>query len=143
LAGTVPLARMKEGVYEVRHFTGAIRVVVINQLPLEEQNALLHLFSTNRERLAYGIRHYRIRSSETSSLLYDLYRRYQEEVKTMPDALEEFTRETIDRFLKEIPLQKRLEGLSPEDRLKGLSAEQREALLQLLLKGNGSPATPE
>jgi hypothetical protein len=69
----------------------------------------------------------------------------------MPDALEEFTRETIDRVLKEIPLEKRLEGLSPaqrlqglalEDRLAGLCPEEYKALLRLL-KDNGSAVKAE
>jgi hypothetical protein len=51
---------------------------------------------------------------------------------TMPDALEEFTRETIDRFLRELPLRKRLEGLTPEQIREGLSPEERQALLRLL-----------
>ena len=41
----VPLTRIQEGVYEVRHFTGTIRIVVVHQLPLEEQNAQLHGFA--------------------------------------------------------------------------------------------------
>ena len=36
----------------------------------------------------------------------------------MPDILEEFTREFIDDFLKTLPVEKRLEGLSAEERLK-------------------------
>jgi hypothetical protein len=68
----------------------------------------------------------------------------------MPDALEEFTRETIDRFLKDLPLKKRLEGLSPEQRLEGLSPEQRleglspeerETMLRLLTT-KGESANP-
>lgn len=105
-------------------------------------NALLHLFGTKAELLAYGAQHYRIRSSETSSLLYELFRRFHEEVHTMPDALEEFTRETIDRFLRELPLKKRLEGLSPEQRLEGLSPEERQALLRLLQGQQTPPKAP-
>jgi hypothetical protein len=64
LAGRgLALELVQEGVYEVRHFTGRIRLVVVNQLPLAEHNAILHLFSTKRELLAYGVQHYRIRSS--------------------------------------------------------------------------------
>jgi hypothetical protein len=54
------------------------------------------------------------------------------EAPAMPDALEELTRQTIDRILKEIPTKKRLEGLSLEERLEGLSKEEREAMLKLL-----------
>ncbi len=131
LAGS-GVALVQEGVYEVRHFTGRIRLVVVNQLPPAEHNAILHLFSTKRELLASGVQHYRVRSSETSSLLYELFRTFHEEMHTMPDALEEFTRETIERFLKELPVKKRLEGLSLEQRLEGLSPEDRQRLLRLL-----------
>ena len=93
---------------------------------------MLQLFSTKAELLAYAVQHYRIRSSETSSLMYELYRRYQVEIQTMPDALEEFTRETIERLLKEVTVEQRLAGLTPEQRLKGLSAEERAAMLRLL-----------
>ena len=43
----------------------------------------------------------------------------------MPDALEQFARETIEELLKELPVEERLKGLSDEARLKGLSAEAR------------------
>jgi hypothetical protein len=94
------------------------------------------------ELLAYGVQHYRIRSAETSSLLYELFQRFNKEMHTMPDALEEFTRETIDRFLRELPLRKRLEGLSPEQRLEGLSPEERKALLRLLQAQETPPKAP-
>src|SRR6266567_1190500 len=45
LAQEVPLTRVRDGVYEVRHFTGSLRLVVVHQLPQEEHNAMLHLFS--------------------------------------------------------------------------------------------------
>jgi hypothetical protein len=99
---------------------------------------MLHLFSTRAELLSYAALHYRQRSPETSSLLFGLLIKHQEEAETMPDALEEFTRQTIDRILKEIPIKKRLEGLSPEERLKGLSPEEREELLRLLSAKNDS-----
>jgi hypothetical protein len=80
---------LQAGVYEVEVLTRPIRLVVVNQLPREEHNALLHLFSASGDLFAYGARHYRIRSAETSSLLLQLLQRYQEEVLTMPDLLED------------------------------------------------------
>jgi hypothetical protein len=131
---------VSEGVYQIRHFGGGyIRVIIINQLPLVEHNAMLQVFGTRRESLAYAVQHYRIRSAETSTLLYKLFQRYQEEVETMPDALEEFTRETIEEILRELPIKKRLEGLTLEQRLEGLTPEERAALLRLL-KSNGESA---
>src|SRR5439155_21680647 len=36
------LTPVQSGVYEVRHFTGLLRLVVVHELPQQENNALLH-----------------------------------------------------------------------------------------------------
>jgi hypothetical protein len=168
LAQQVELRPLREGVYEVRHFTGTLRLVVVHQLPRHEHNAMLHLFSARAELMRYGAEHYRVRSSETSTLLLQLFKRYALEASTMPDALEELARETIAEIvmqlstggpvmgvpvadiLKRLPAEERLKGLAPEERLKGLSVEEqlaalspeaREALARQL-KGNDSPLNP-
>jgi hypothetical protein len=124
--------------------------VVVHQLPQREHNAMLHLFSAKADLLRYGAEHYRVRSEETSTLLQQLFERYQLEGSLMPDALEEFTRQTIAEILKKLPAEERLKGLTVEERLKGLSTEDllaalspemREALAQRL-KGNGAPSNP-
>ncbi len=155
----VPLLSIGEGVYEARAFTSRIRIIVANQLPQTENNAMLLLFSSKADLVAYAIQHYRVRSAETSTLLLQLLQRYQQEGQIMPDMLEEFARETIDRLLKELPVEKRLEGLTTEQLLQRLTAEQRvqglsaEQLVQGLpaetlrelrekLKGNGASAKP-
>jgi hypothetical protein len=108
--------------------------VVPNQLPEVQHNALLHLFSTRGELLAFGSRNYHIHSRDASTLLLQLFRRVQRELAVMSNALHEFAREAIDELLKELPVEKRLEGLSAdqilkavpiEKRLEGLSPEQR------------------
>ncbi len=150
LAQQVALTSLGEDVYELRGLGVRIRVIVLNQLPQEEHNAMLHLFSARQELLRYGREHYRPHSQETSSLLYQLFKAYSEE-PDMPDKLKEFVRETIDELLaslpaeelrkrlspeerlegvpmeelrKRLPPEERLKGLSPEERLKGLSAEE-------------------
>src|SRR5947208_5420594 len=77
LARQVALTPVQPGVYEVRHFTGVIRLVVVHELPQEEHNALLHLFSARTDLLRYGAEHYRQRSEETSTLLLQLLQRYR------------------------------------------------------------------
>jgi hypothetical protein len=116
------------GVYEINVLGLRLRIVVPNQLPPEEHNALLHLFSTRGELLAYGCRHYQVHSRDASTLLLQLFRRIQEEVGAMSTAIEEFARETIDELLKKLPVEKRLEGLTPEQRVQGLSAAELRAL---------------
>ena len=60
----------------MRHFTGMLRVVVVHELPQQEHNALLHLFSARTDLLRYGAAHYRPRSADTSTLLLQLFERY-------------------------------------------------------------------
>src|SRR5437868_1818787 len=72
LARQGTLTPVRPGVYEVRHFTGVVRVVVVHELPREEHNALLHVFSARVDLLQYGAVHYRLRSQETSTLLLQL-----------------------------------------------------------------------
>jgi hypothetical protein len=43
----------------------------------------------------------------------------------MPDALEEFARETIAELLKKLPVEERIKGLSAQELLAGLSVEER------------------
>jgi hypothetical protein len=149
LAQQVPLTRLREGVYEVRGLGLCIRVVVVHQLPLAEQNALLHLFSAREELLRYGQEHYRPHSQETSTLLYELLKAYSEE-PDMPDKLQEFVRQSIDELLKSLPAEELRKRLSPEERLEGLSAEEviralppetLEALARRL-KANGPSSKP-
>jgi hypothetical protein len=146
----VDLMTLRQGGYEVRGFALAIRVIVLNQLPQVEHNAMLHLFSAREALLRYGREHYRPHSPETSTLLYKLFKAYSEE-PDMPDALKEFVRQTIDEMLQSLPAKERLKGLPPEERLKGLSAEEvvralppetLEAIARQL-KANGTPPKPE
>jgi hypothetical protein len=168
LAREVEMTRIQDGVYEVRHFTGKLRVIVVHQLPQAEHNAMLHVYSARRDLIVYGGEHYRIRSAETSTLLLQLFERHRQENPDMADLLEQLTREKLDEIIRSLPPeevlkrlspQQRLKGLSPDDllaalsvqqRLKGLSTddllaalppEMREALLRRL-KDNGSPTTP-
>jgi hypothetical protein len=143
LAGqNVQMRPIAEGVYEIPVLSSRIRIIVANQLPAHEHNAMLHLFSTKIDLVNYGVVHHQPRSVETSTLLLQLYQRYREEGEAMPDLLEEFARETIDQLLKDLPIEKRLEGLTPKQRLEGLTPEQLRELAEML-KANGSSAKPE
>jgi hypothetical protein len=60
----------------------------------------------------------------------------------MPDALEQFAEETIEELLKNMPVERRIKGLSVDDLVAALSPEKRAALAQRL-KDSETPATPE
>lgn len=125
---------VREGVYEVRLPTVAtIRVIVVHRLPQAEHNAILHLFSARAEPLRYARDHFRIRSAATSTILLELFQTYRED-PSVATQLEEFARQTVDKFLSQLSPeelrqrltpQQRVEGLSPEERIEGLSVEER------------------
>lgn len=159
LAQQIMLRAIREGVYEWQLATMPIRIIVLNQLPREEHNAMLLLFSAREDLLRYAREHYRPHSPETSTLLYELFKTYSED-PAMSEKLKEFVRESIDQLLKSLPPEERLKGLppeefrkrlSPEERLKGLSADEvvkalpPEVLEELArrLKANGpAPKQP-
>jgi len=154
LAQQVPLTPIREGVYEVQVLTLRIRVIVVHQLPQEEQNAMLLLFSDRKDLLKYSKEHYQPRSNETSTLLYQLFKTYSED-PNMAEELKEFVRETLDELFQSMPLEElrkrlsteqRLAGLSPEERLQGLSPEEQRAVLELLqrrFQPNGPSEKPQ
>jgi hypothetical protein len=123
LAGQVALAPLGRGVYEVRVLAQWVRVIVVKELPRAEHNAMLLLFSAREELIQYAREHYRPHSSETSTLLYELFKAYTEDL-TMADKLKEFVRQSLDELLTSLPPEERLKGLSPEERLEGLSPEE-------------------
>jgi len=108
------LAPLRAGVYEVQGLALRVRVIVAHQLPLQENNAMLHLFSAREELLRYAKEHYQPHSKETSTLLYDLFKEYSEE-PDMPDKLKEYVRESLDKLLATLPAEERLKGLSAEE----------------------------
>jgi hypothetical protein len=127
LSRETTLTSVQPGVLEIRHFTAVIRVVVIHELPKTENNALLHLFGGSVDQVSYGTLNYRQRSGETSTLLRQLFQRYQLEASLMPTGMEQlkqFVKESIDELLKELTPEERLKGLPAEERLKGLSLDE-------------------
>jgi hypothetical protein len=148
LAQQVPLTPLRPGVYEIQVLTLRIRVIVAGQLPQEEQNAMLHLFSAREELLRYGREHYRPYSGETSSLLYQLLEAYSED-PNVSEVMKELYRQTLDDIFAKLPqeeilrrlsLAQRLEGLPAEERLKGLPAEERLKGLPAEERLKGLPA---
>jgi hypothetical protein len=135
------LRPIRAGVYEANVWGLRIRIVVSNQLPEQQHNALLLLFSTRAELLVYGSRNYHLHSKDSSTLLLQLLRRVQTEIEAMSITLQEFARQSIEELLKElpaeqilkaVPVEKRLEGLTPEQRVQGMSADELFALAKKL-----------
>lgn len=131
LARIAALTSVREGVYDVQVLHLTIRIIVIHQLPQQEQNAMLLLFSAKEDLVRYAARTYHPYSNETSTLLFKLVRAYRED-PDMASKLDEFVRQTIDEMLQELSPEKRLEGLSPEERLAGISDEDLQVLAAVM-----------
>jgi hypothetical protein len=159
LSQQVMFIAKQSGVYDIDTLGLPIRVIVANQLPQEEQNAMLHLFSAREELVRYGQEHYKPHSQEISTILYQLFSLYCED-KNMSEKVKDFVRQTIDdmlkslspeELLKRVTAEERLKGLPVEERLKGLSAEELlralppETLEMLTrkIKANGSAPKSE
>jgi hypothetical protein len=139
LSGQVPWQQRQPGVYDCQWGTDLVRVVVAGELPLQEHNAPLHLFSASPERLGFGRSAYRQRAESTSRVLRQLFERYQGEDVVMPFTMEDFERwyfmehfakltsEEQREALERLPPERRREllaALGPEERLAGLTEEQ-------------------
>ncbi len=118
LAQRVVLTPVRDGVYEVQGLGLRIRLIVVHQLPLAEQNAMLHLFSAREEFLRYGREHYRPHSRDTSTLLYELFKAYSEE-PDMPDKLKDFVRQSIDELWPACPRRNDLRGFPRRNASRG------------------------
>jgi hypothetical protein len=137
LSQQIKLTPVSPGVFEHEVLTLRIRVIVVNQLPQEEQNAMLHLLSASEDLIQYGNEHYHPHSKEISTLLYHLLRLYNED-ESMSEKMKEYLRQSVDSILKSIPPEERLKGMTTEERLKGMTTEERlkgtteEELLKLI-----------
>jgi hypothetical protein len=150
LSGQVPWQQRQAGVYDCRWGTDVVRVVVAGQLPREEHNAPLHLFSASPDLIGFGQGAYQQRSEETSQLLGQLFRQLRKDGFAMSYTMEDFKHDYIkEHFLELTPEEQRealerlppkrrrevFESLPPEDRLAGLSAEEIRKYLDLLTAG--------
>ncbi len=132
LANQVEMEEIQPGVYEVVWGTHRIRVMVLNEIPEGEQNALWNLFSAVREKVVSAAAHYRNDASNLSSIINDLFKNYQLEGLVMPYTMEDYQRDVARRYLDQLPPEERVKGLSLEERLKGLSPEEIREYLEKL-----------
>jgi len=158
LAQQVPWQKQQAGVYHCQWATDTVTVIVTGELPREEHNAPLHLFSASPELLSFARGAYRQRSPRTSGVLRQLFEGFQGEGLLMPYTIEDFERDYFKKhFAKLTPEEKRqalqalppeqqrelLQALPPEQRLDGLSPEQiRQYLDQLTAGGTAQPRKP-
>ena len=103
-----------------------LRVLVLNQIPQNEHNALWHLFSAVPPQVRYGAEHYQLQNRKVSTVLQQLFDRYQlEGVLAMPYTMKDFERDYTLEHLHTLTPEERLRGLNAQERLQGLDAQER------------------
>jgi hypothetical protein len=110
LFGEVTPFRIGEGVYEIQWAVRPVRIVVLSRIPKAERNALWLLFSTVPENVKYGAEYSR-RSDEMSTLLNDLFRKYEIEGFAMPYTIEDYRKDYVREHIDKLPPEERLRGL--------------------------------
>ena len=138
LADRVSLEALQTGVYQVVWGTHPIHLMVLSEIPEGEHNALWNLFSTVQDKVVSGTTQYRNRPTNMSSIINDLLRNYQLEGLVMPYTMQDYQRDVAKRYINEMTIEERLEGLAPEEILKRFSVEEVQAYLDKLRK----PQTP-
>jgi hypothetical protein len=127
LARHVPWTEIQQGVYECRRGTDVFRILVAGELPRSANNALLHLFSAAPEQAQFGAAHYKLRTDDSSTLLGRLFALYRKEGLDMPYTMEDFRRDYVKDYLKDLTPQERLKDLTPEELLSAVPVEKRVA----------------
>jgi hypothetical protein len=158
LSNQVPWRKVQAGVYDCEWGTDLVRVIVTGELPREEHNAPLHLFSASRELVEFGRDVFRQRSGQTGGLLTELLERYLGEGFVVSFTMEEFTQSFIQERLPKLPPEIRqailqglpkeqqrefLQSLPPQERLEDLSTEEiRQYLEQRTTNPKPAPRKP-
>ena len=137
------VTKAKPGVYDLRVLSREIRILVLSEMPTEQQNAILSLFSFDAEKVKYAMEHYQWQQEDGSTAINQLLEQYALEGIAMPYTMEQFRKEYIKAHLGELVIDDRLKGVDskdvlsrfdPETRLKGPNIEQIEAYLKKLKK---------
>lgn len=116
--------KLSEGVFDLKWGNRQIRLLVLSQIPLEQQNALWLLFDGKAQDFCYGTQHYKWRDPRQQAVLNQLYELYHLKGAVMPYTIEDFEKEYIKSHLHLLPAEERLLGVSLEERLKGLTPEE-------------------
>ncbi len=138
LSQQVPWQERQAGVYDCRWGTDTVRIIVAGQLPREPHNAPLHLFSPSPELVGFGQRNYRRRSEDTSSLLGQLFKKFQQEGFAMSYTMADFRRDYIKEYFPQLTAEERrelLQTLPPAERrevLGSLPLRERREMLESL-----------
>ena len=82
------VTKAKPGVYDLRVLSRGIRILVLSEMPTEQQNAILSLFSFDAEKVKYAMDHYQWQQEDGSTVINQLLEQYALEGIAMPYTME-------------------------------------------------------
>ena len=126
----VELTKVQDGVYDIRRGSDDIRLIVLNEIPHAQHNAIWHLFSGVPGEVEFAARQYRGKTREISTVLNSLFENYNLEGIPVSYTMQDFQRDYVKDHLKVLSPDDRVKGLSLDDRLKGVSFEEIQLYLQ-------------
>jgi len=129
IASQLCLTEVQQGVYDIDRGSDRIRLIVLNEIPHAEHNAVWHLFSGIPEEVEFAAREYRGRTKEISTVLNRLFENYQLEGMAMSYTMEDFQKDYVREHLGVLSVDDRLKGIPLEERIKNLPPD---ALAELL-----------
>ena len=124
LMSETTLQKQQDGLYLSQWGAFTIHVLVLSEMPVEKQNALWQLFSGHREKVFFGKKYFVWHKAKMSSVIDQLFERYQLEKLFMPYTVADYERELAQEVLKSLTPQERLQGLKPEEILQQLKPEE-------------------
>lgn len=125
LAKELTLVERQAGVYDIEWGRLAIRLIVIRELPAEDVNTILLLFSQAANQLEFAVRHFRKRQDDASGIIEQMIHFYKKEDQKMAVTLADLNRIAKQRMLDEMSMEERLRNVPTEERLKGVPTEER------------------
>ncbi len=120
LAKEIALVRRQPGVYDIEWGSLTVRLLVIRELPEENANAMLMLFSVVPKQIEFACQQYQKTNPQSSGTIDELIRLYRREDEKMAVTFEDINRKVQQELLSRMSLEERLAGVSAEDRVRGL-----------------------
>lgn len=125
LSRQIPFKKLQPGVYQVMWGTDSIRIIVLNEIPKSEHNAMWHIFSGVANLIDWGAMHYHTHTPNMSTVINQLFDGYRLEGVNVSYTVEDFQLDITRQNLHLLSPMERLRGLPPEERLRGLPTEER------------------
>ena len=125
LSKQVKLKPISEGIYQINRGSDQIHLIVLSMITQEKRNIIWNLFSAKIDSVEYASSQYEKISNETSTIINQLFEKYQQEGIAMPYTMQDFQKEYVRDHLNILSANEVLNNYSPTEKLSGLSLDEK------------------